>query len=291
MRIGRDKTIKNKRITVGDIGIAYLIKEAAPINGKLYGDFPPIVFLHGFPFNKNMWISQLNALPDHITGIAVDIRGHGRSTMGHGFFSIDLFAGDLIEFLRKMGIEKAIVCGVSMGGYIALRAHEISPNKFAGLILSDTNSISDDNEGKAKRFETIRSVLQHGNRTFALTFTQKVFSEYSQKYNKEAVELIKSSIRRNNIRSICATLLALAARTDTTHHLKNIKIPTLLVWGAEDQVTPKSQAEVFQKDIPHAQYVELEDCGHLPNLEDSKVFNKVVLDFLTKIEPTDPTSN
>lgn len=280
MILRRNKHIKNKRITVGDIGIAYLIKEAESVDSASKTQHPPIIFLHGFPFNKNMWVNQLNALPKHITGIAVDVRGHGHSTMGHGFFSVDLFAKDLIEFLRKMEISKAIVCGVSMGGYIALRAHELAPEKFAGLILSDTNAISDDNEAKAKRFETIRSVLQHGNRTFAISFAQRVFSEYSQQYNPAAIELIKSSIRRNNVRSICATLLALASRTDTTAHVKDIQVPTLVVWGEQDQVTPKEQAEVFIQQIPNVEYVELAQCGHLPNLEDTNGFNKAMLDFL-----------
>lgn len=286
MRIKRKKEIEHKRITVGDIGISYLIREAqanqeAPKgNSKSAMEKDTIIFLHGFPFNKNMWISQLEALPPNFTGIAVDIRGHGNSTMGHGFFSVDLFATDLLEFMRKMEIGKAVLCGVSMGGYIALRAHELAPDKFTALILSDTNSFSDGNEGKVKRFDTIKSVLKHGTRAFALTFSQKVFSKQSLENNRHAVQLIKSSIRRNNVRSICATLLALASRTETTGHLENIKIPTLLVWGAEDEVTPKSQADPFIKNIPKARFVEFEDCGHLPNLEDSEGFNREMNAFL-----------
>lgn len=276
MRIIRNKDIKHKRITVGDIGIAYLIREAvAPTT-----DLKTVVFIHGFPFDKNMWIAQLEALPENVTGIAVDVRGHGNSTIGHGFFSVDLFAGDLLEFFRKMNIDKAIVCGVSMGGYIALRAHQMKPNKFAGLILSDTNSIADDNEAKIKRFETIRSVLQHGNRTFAISFADRVFSAHSRKTRKDAVELIKNSIRRNNIRAICATLLALAARTDTTAHLPEIKIPTLLLWGAEDEVTPREQADHLMKHLPQAKFVEFARCGHLPNLEDSDGFNEALLNYI-----------
>jgi len=286
MRIKRKKEIEHKRITVGDIGISYLIREAPALQealkakSKTIPETHTILFLHGFPFNKNMWIPQLEDLPENYTGIAVDVRGHGNSTMGHGFFSVDLFANDLLEFMRKMKIKKAVLCGVSMGGYIALRAHELAPEKFSALILSDTNSISDDNAGKLKRFETIKSVLKHGTRTFALTFSQKVFSKQSLENNRHAVQLIKSSIRRNNVRSICATLLALASRTDTTEHLENIKIPTLLVWGAEDEVTPKSQADPFIKNIPKARFVEFEGCGHLPNLEDSEGFNREMNAFL-----------
>lgn len=279
MRIIRNKDIKHKRMTVGDIGIAYLIREAAN-HGR---QTKTVVFIHGFPFNKNMWVGQLEALPHDVTGIAIDVRGHGTSTMGHGFFSIDLFAGDLLEFLRKMGIEQAVVCGCSMGGYIALRAHELKPEKFAGLILSDTNSLSDDNAGKVKRFDTIRTVLQQGNRAFAITFAERVFSAHSRQHRQDAIELIRSSIRRNNVRAICATLLALAARTDTTGHLRDIRIPTLLLWGAEDQVTPREQADILMKHIPDARLVEFAKCGHLPNLEDPEGFNKALLEFIETI--------
>src|SRR5690606_16019497 len=107
--------IKRLRIRIGDISISYLRKEAKAANHHT------VVFVHGFPFNKNMWIPQLEALPASVRAIAIDVRGHGNSTMGHGFFSIDVFAKDLLVFLRKTGIERAVLCGISMGGYIALR--------------------------------------------------------------------------------------------------------------------------------------------------------------------------
>lgn len=283
MGINLKKTILHRRITVGDITISYLLKEGKA--GKSEDSKPPqtIIFIHGFPFNKKMWQPQLLALPDHIMGIAIDVRGHGNSTIGHGFFSVDLFAHDLLEFMRKLKVDSVILCGVSMGGYIALRAHEIAPEKFNGLILSDTNSISDDNEGKLKRFETIKSVLKNGSRAFSLLFSQKVFSQHSLSHNKEAVELIKTSIRRNNVRAICATLLALASRTDTTSHLSEIKVPVLLIWGMEDEVTPKKQAEDMLKHLKNARFVALEKCGHLPSLEDSEGFNKEMYNYINAL--------
>ncbi len=285
MGIKFKKDIQQRRITVGDIGISYLIKEGESAQPSKNAPPLTVLFLHGFPFNKKMWMAQLKALPPGMTGIALDVRGHGQSTMGHGFFSVDLFAHDVIEFMRKLKIEKAVICGVSMGGYIALRAHEIVPDKFSGLILSDTNSISDSDEGKLKRFETIKTVLKSGTRSFSLIFTPKVFSKHSLDHKKEEVELIKDSIRRNNVRTICATLLALASRTDTTYHLKNIKIPVLLIWGKEDELTPKQQGLDLLEKLPNARFVELEKCGHLPSLEDSERFNKEMHTFLQAITP------
>ncbi|MGV3764234.1 alpha/beta fold hydrolase [Parapedobacter sp.] len=270
--------IKRRRIRIGDISISYLLKEADPADQT-------VVFVHGFPFNKNMWIPQLEGLPPSIRGIAMDVRGHGNSTMGHGFFSVDVFAKDLLVFLRKMAINRAIVCGISMGGYIALRAYQIRPEAFAGLILCDTNSLADDNTAKQKRFDTIQSVLKNGKRAFSIGFVNNVFAQKALTENPDAIDLIKSSIRRNTESSICATLLALASRTDTTDSLQSITVPTLVVRGAEDRITPREQSDILVSKIPDATYLEMPGCGHLPNLEDTTRFNMELTAFIDHINP------
>ncbi|MFC3197976.1 alpha/beta fold hydrolase [Parapedobacter deserti] len=268
--------IKRKRIRIGDISISYLTREAPTPTHT-------VVFVHGFPFNKNTWIPQLEALPANTTGIAVDVRGHGNSTVGHGFFSVDVFAKDLLVFLRKLGIAKAVLCGVSMGGYIALRAYEIQPDVFSGLILSDTHSLADDNAAKIKRFDSIQSVLKNGKRAFSIGFVNNVFSQKSLIENHVAVDLIKSSIRRNTESSICSTLLALASRTDTTDSLSAISVPVLVVRGADDRITTKEHADILVSKISDATYVEFPDCGHLPNLENAERFNAEMNRFLNRI--------
>lgn len=269
-----NRIIRSSKIRIGDISISYHIKKADTPNGKT------IIFLHGFPFNKNTWREQLQALEGHVTGIAIDIRGHGNTTRGHGFFSIDVFAKDLGVFLKKMDIEQAVLCGVSMGGYIALRAYELFPERISGLILSDTHSKADDDQAKQKRFDTIQAVLNHGRRPFSIGFVENVFSEYSIQTKPDAVELIKSTIRRNSIPTICATLLALAARTDTTKVLKDISVPTLLIRGSEDKITPESLMIEMHNEIKDATLRQLENCGHLPNIEDPTTFNSLIKEFL-----------
>jgi len=268
--------IKRKRLRLGDISISYLLKESPAPEYTL-------VFIHGFPFNKNMWVPQLDSLPPHVRGIAMDVRGHGNSTVGHGFFSIDVFAKDLLAFLKKLSLAKVVLCGVSMGGYIALRAYQIQPEVFSGLILSDTNSLADDNLAKQKRFDSIQSVLKNGKRPFSIGFVNNVFSKKTLLENPQAVDLIKSSIRRNTESSICATLLALASRTDTTESLQHIQVPVLVIRGAEDQITTREQADILSSSIPDAVYVEMDGCAHLPNLEDAERFNREMLDFLNRL--------
>jgi len=230
-----------------------------------------------------MWIPQLDALPPQVTGIAADIRGHGNTTVGHGFFSVDVFAKDLLAFLKRLAIEKSVLCGVSMGGYIALRAYQIQPESFSGLILSDTHSLADDNAAKTKRFDSIQSVLKNGKRPFSIGFVNNVLSKKSLLENQAAIDLIKSSIRRNTESSICATLLALASRTDTTDSLKDISVPALVIRGAEDRITTKEQAEILTSQIPDSIYVEMNECGHLPNLENAELFNREMHAFLNRI--------
>ncbi len=273
-----ERTIKTSKIRIGDISISYYIKEATSKT-----DHKTILFIHGFPFNKNSWRPQLEILSDEVTGIAIDVRGHGLSTMGHGFLSIDVFAKDLQVFIEKLELEHIILCGVSMGGYIALRAYELFPEKIAGLILSDTHHKADDNTAKQKRFDSIQAILRHGRRPFAIGFMSNLFSQKSIEAIPGTIELIKSSIRRNSIHGICATLLALASRTDTTHVLPAIHIPVLLIRGGEDKITPREFMQELHKAIPQSEYIEMSGCGHLPNLENPETFNEIMNRFLAKL--------
>ena len=272
-----ERIIKSNKIRIGDLSISYYTKRATRHPEK------HIIFLHGFPFNKNMWREQLENLDEEVTGIAIDIRGHGNSTKGHGFFSIDVFAKDLGVFIEKLDLKKVILCGLSMGGYIALRAYQLFPEKSSGLILSDTHSLADEDAAKQKRFDAIQAVLQHGRRPYAIGFIANVFSPKAIADRPEAVELIKSSIRRNNVGSICATLLALAARTDTSSVLPSIDVPTLLIRGKEDKITPAEPMRKMANEIQGARYVEMEHCGHLPNLEDPSVFNSHINQLIRQV--------
>lgn len=272
-----ESLIKSNKIRIGDISISYYIKKSVVTSSKT------IIFLHGFPFNKNMWRDQLQVLPDDVTGIALDIRGHGLSTSGHGFFSIDVFTKDIRVFMEKLDIQQAIFCGVSMGGYIALRAYQLFPEKISGLILADTHSKADTNAGKQKRFDSIQAILNHGRRPFSIGFVENVFSAHSIQENPEAVEYIKSAIRRNSIRSICSTLLALAARTDTSDTLGAICVPVLLIRGSDDRITSAQDMRDLEEAISDAQFVEIARCGHLPNMEAPAEFNALLADFLVRL--------
>ncbi|MNE04436.1 AB hydrolase superfamily protein YdjP [compost metagenome] len=272
------RELKLSKIRIGDISISYYIRPSTT-----YPAPKTVLFIHGFPFNKNTWKQQLLDLDEEYTGIALDVRGHGLSTNGHGFFSVDVFAKDLVEFIRKLDLNHIVLCGISMGGYIALRTYELIGQQLAGLILCDTNSLADDNKGKQKRFDSIQALLKYGRRPFAIGFTENVFYEKTIRENPEAVELIKSCIRRNELSSICSTQLALASRTDTTHSLKTIIIPTLVIKGKHDKLMSEEQTSILIENIPDVRFMEFEESGHLPNLEEPEKFNRVLNEFLASI--------
>lgn len=270
------KNIKSKKIKINDISIAYHIKYAKNEDNV-------ILFLHGFPFNKSIWKNQLDSLNDNTTGIAVDIRGHGLTTSGHGFFSIDVFAKDILSFIDSLGYDKVILCGVSMGGYIALKCYEIEPHRISALVLSDTHHKSDDNVAKQKRFDSIQAILRYGRRPFAIAFLENLFSKKTIQSNQTSIDIIKTSIRRNSIRSICSTQLALASRTDSTHVLSEIKVPTLLIRGKEDKLTSFELMNEMHQKIKNSIFKQIDHTGHLPNLESTDEFNMILNDFISNI--------
>src|SRR5690625_4297534 len=270
----KNKNIKSKKIRIGDISISYFSSSPLSKNRKT------ILFLHGFPFNKNSWRNQVGSLSSVANCIAIDIRGHGNTTSGHGFFSIDVFAKDLIVFIEKLELQSVVLCGISMGGYIALRSYEIKPELLQALILCDTHANADTNTQKQNRFDTIQSILHHGKRPFSIGFITKLFTPESIENNIPEIEMIRSSIRRNGTTSICSTLLALASRTDTYNILKEIQAPCLLIRGKEDRITPYKAMNDMHTQLPNSTFKEIEDAGHLPNLERPKLFNNLMYDFL-----------
>ncbi len=242
----------------------------------------PVVFIHGFPFNHKMWELQMCKLPNDIHAIAYDVRGHGSSDVGDGQFTIELFVDDLIALLDQFGIEKAVLCGLSMGGYIALRAIERHPNRIKGLILCDTKSETDTNEEKIKRTSSIKILKSAGVSAFAEDFVKTVFWTKTFEINPGAVEFIKELIRANSTIGICGTLLALASRTDTTQNLSYINVPTCIIVGEYDLRTPPSCAQEIHKTIASSELHILSNAGHMSNLENAEDFNNILIAFLKK---------
>ena len=240
----------------------------------------PIVFLHGFPFNKSMWQLQLDFLKTTNRVIACDIRGFGKSKDEESHLEMDLFANDLILFIDSLGLEKVILCGLSMGGFIALNAMKRFPSRFEALILCDTQCIADSYDVKVKRYETIEEIKEYGVSNFNEGFIKKVFHEDSLTNKPELVEQLRSVVFSNSQHVIIQGLTALAERSETCSFLDEISIPTLIICGREDAVTPLDESKFMNKNIKGSVLHVINNAGHVSNLEEPAKFNKLLRDFL-----------
>lgn len=259
-------TINNLKIYYNDIG-----------QGTV-----PVIFLHGFPFDKSMWNEQLEALKSTHRLIAVDIRGFGKSIDEKSALNIELFTEDLILLMEELNIERAIICGLSMGGYIALDAIKRFPERFDALILCDTQCIADSSEAKAKR-DTIEEIKNDGSAAFKNKFIKSIFYSETLKNKLSLVDELRMVVNANSDKVIKAGLLALANRSETCSVLENIKVPTLIICGREDEVTPLAQSESMHKNIEKSTLRIIEKSGHVSNLERPSEFNKYLNDFLNNL--------
>jgi len=242
----------------------------------------PVVFIHGFPFSHAMWQSQITAVSRTFRAIAYDVRGLGGSSVGDGQYTIEGHVDDLIGLLDHLAIPKAVIIGLSMGGYIALRALERNPERWSGAVLCNTRSEADTDEGRIGRAAAIRMVKKSGSKVFADDFVHKVFAPASVTRVPDAMEMITGVIARTPPLAIAGTLLALAARTDTTASLSRINIPTLIMVGEHDMTTPPEASRAMHERIPGSELHIVPLAAHMSPLENPEFVNTHLLEFLRR---------
>jgi pimeloyl-ACP methyl ester carboxylesterase len=263
---------KNIKITVNNLTVSY--------NDEGPDDAPVIIFIHGFPFNKSMWDLQVTALKTSYRVIAYDVRGHGNTESVNRKFSINLFVNDLLRMMDALRLDTAILCGLSMGGYIALKAVEKYPERFDGLVLSDTQCIADTPEVIEKRMNLIQSIKETGVEKYAAESIKNFFASSSLLTMKEEITKVREMILNTPQQSLCNTLLALADRTETCSFLTEINIPVLIMVGKEDKITPPDTALLMHKKIHDSQLYVLDHAGHLANMENDYEFNYQLREFV-----------
>jgi len=265
----------NIKVAINDITISY--------NDEGKEKDAVIIFIHGFPFNKSMWNKQAEALKENYRIISYDVRGHGNSDAGTEDFSIDLFANDLLNLMDALKIDKAILCGLSMGGYIALNAIENYPDRFDALILSDTNCIADTPEVKEKRLKTIESIRNDGVGKFADESIKNLFAPESFSTKKKEIAAVREMIVHTTEESLCNTLRAFYERKETCSKLSDIYVPVLIMVGEEDKITPLAAAQLMNEKIKESLLSKIEHAGHLSNIENPLEFNNQLEEFVSTV--------
>jgi pimeloyl-ACP methyl ester carboxylesterase len=244
----------------------------------------PVVLLHAFPFDREMWSSQFGPLSaGGFRVLAPDFPGFGQSTAGSGAFTVEGAADVIAEFVEGLGLERVVLGGLSMGGYVAMAFARKHPRRLAGLILADTKPAPDDDAGKANRDALIATVRAEGAAKVGATLLGKVLGEKA-KAVAPVFEFAKKIATRQTDAAVVAALGALRDRPDAAPGLESVRVPTLVLVGEFDTVTPPLAAARMGALVRGSDLIHIPGAGHLSNLENPDAFNQAVLGFLKKVK-------
>lgn len=221
----------------------------------------PIIFLHGYPLNHQIWQPVIKGLEGSARLILPDLRGHGNSPAPEGIYSMDLMSRDVLGLMDDQKIDKAVLIGHSMGGYASLAFAKAFPDRLAGLGLLATQAASDSPEKKQSRLDSIQQVKGSGTSSIIEAMIPKLTVKLEL---HDALRAIMSSSKPEGI---IGTLLGIAGREDLTGWLENITVPALIIAGMVDKIVPIEKAEEMAGLIPNTWLVKIEEAGHMPMME------------------------
>ncbi len=244
----------------------------------------PIVFLHSFGHTKAMWSPQLtHCLEKGYRVVAPDMPGHGDSTFEPGVHTVDQIAGAYTELAASLGLRRAIVAGISMGGYLALRLWACDPSWIGALVLSNTKAERDSDEIVARRRAQVAAIRQHGLAEFVRTGAPKRLSPRTLEQRPWVLDAVTMMNLAVSAEANAATLEAMAARADDTAVLASIDVPTLITTGSDDGFIPAGAGAALHAGIGHSRLRVIPDTGHVSSLENPTAYNEALDEFLESL--------
>ena len=245
----------------------------------------PLLLIHGFPLNREMWRPQIEDLSDIAHIIAPDLRGHGRSSAPPGPYSMDQLADDCAALVDHLNLDQpVVVCGLSMGGYVAMAFCCLHANRMAGLILVSTRADSDTPEVMQNRQHSADLARTEGVVPIIQNMLPKLMSPKTYQENPDLVEEVLGIMAKTSIEGIVGAQLGMKDRPDSIETLRQFKLPALLIHGEDDQIVPKQDVEAMKAALDQSEMHIIPAAGHLPNLEQPQLFNQIVRDFLRKFK-------
>jgi pimeloyl-ACP methyl ester carboxylesterase len=242
----------------------------------------PVILVHGFPYGAAMWRSQVEALSGQFHCVTYDVRGLGQSPPGNGQFTMERFVEDLFAVVDTLQLDRPVLGGFSMGGYVALRALEREPGRFRGLILCDTKSEADNDEAKVKRANLIAAIDREGMASFAESFVPLTFAGDAETKSPKAFRAALAEAGGQDPIGVKGCLLAMACRTDTTAMLQKIEIPVLLVVGEQDSLTPPGVMKGMHERIRDSRFEIIPGAGHMAPVENPETVSRALQSFLAE---------
>jgi len=257
--------------------------EGTEIEHDVRGVGPAVLFLHAFPLRLSMWDAEAEALAPTHRVVRFDARGFGGTPPGDEPLRMERIADDAATLFDHLAIDRAVVAGCSMGGYAALAFVRRHPHRLAGLVLQDTRAGADTEEAKANRAALAARVLTEGAVAAAEAFLPKLVGETTRRERPELVARIREWILATSPRGIANALHGLAARVDSRDTLATVDVPTLVLVGEEDTLTPKAEAEALAAGIRGSRLEVIPRAGHLANLENPKAVHQALRRFLVEL--------
>ena len=244
----------------------------------LFDESPTLVLLHAFPLDRRMWAAQVGELAEVARVVTLDLPGFGASRDTRVRPDLDAWADAVESSLAELiGEEPVVLCGLSMGGYVALRIADRHPGRLEGLILADTRAGADSTEGAEAREQAIDHVNRHGVEALADQLIPKLFSPEA---DREATSFARELALDQAPEAVTGALQAMRDRPDSTAVLDDLRVPALIIVGEVDELTPPAEAESMARRIGNAWLVKIPGAGHLTNIEAPEQFNAAIKGFL-----------
>jgi pimeloyl-ACP methyl ester carboxylesterase len=250
----------------------------------------PVLLVHGFPLDYTMWDAQIESLSKHARVIAPDLRGFGQSPLGpvdptRGI-TMERYADDLAEFLDTLNLgadQPVVFVGLSMGGYIAWQFVRKYASRLRALILLDTRSLADTEEAGAGRLKMAENVAEWGSGRVAEMLGPKLVAPDAFKTKLAIVTDLRRVVEGTSPAAIAAAQRGLAARSDMTSYLPQIKVPTLVIVGDQDAISPPAEMKAIADAIPNAEFVVIPNSGHMTTMENPEAVNLAITEFLSTL--------
>ncbi|REE98610.1 alpha/beta fold hydrolase [Thermomonospora umbrina] len=251
------------------------------------GGGTPLVLLHAFPLSSAMWLAQREGLAARFRVITPDLRGFGGSVLGEDEPSVDAMADDVARLLRRMGIDRAVIGGLSMGGYVAMALCRRHPDRVLGLLLADTKAAADSEQIRDTRLRQAERLEAEGtpqvlvDEVLPLLLGPTTMRQRALIYGR-----VRGLIQSAPARAAAWALRAMATRPDSFDTLRGTRAPALVIVGAEDQLSPPADARAMADALPNAELLEIPRAGHLAAIEQPDLFNQVTGEFVSALART-----
>lgn len=244
----------------------------------------PVIFVHAFPLNQTMWDDQLVALRTRCRVITLDLRGFGRSDAPQGTYLMSQMAADVRGLMSALKIDRAVLVGLSMGGYVSLAFYRDYPDAVLALVLADTRASADTIEARERRMKSANKAEAEGPAAIANDMIPLLLGSTTREKRPDLIERVRSMIEANTAVGIAGAQRGMAERLDSSEILSTINFPTLTLVGDQDALTPVAEAEVLRAGIRGARLRVISGAGHLSNMENSGEFNAALIEFIESIK-------